>query len=164
MEPISTATAFGIIRELLRCIGIGSTHVNEHDRELYKEYKALFVDNGAAEFYKGHDFLISFSEEYWRALSKYVDNWQAVEREFVDAKIRMAHKNVYAAATKLGHAIAKYTVTIDTDGRIRSVKPRETPHSTPEHIKKEASEINDLRPAFSKAHTKFIRLANKRLR
>lgn len=164
MDPISTTTAFGIIRELLRLIGIGSGPVNEHDAHLYEKYKALFVDNGVAEFYKGHDFLGSFSEECWRPMSEYVDNWHTVEHEFVDGRVNNAHKKVYKAATKLGEAIAKYTVTIDTDGRIRSVKPRDAGSPTPKHIKKEAKEINDLRPAFAKGHARFVRLANKRLR
>jgi hypothetical protein len=164
MEPLSTMTAFGIIRELLRLIGIGSGPVNEHDVELYEKYKVLFVVTGAAEFYKRHDFLSSFSEEYWRPMSKYVDNWHTVEHEFVDGKVNNAHKKVYKAATKLGEAIAKYTVTIDSNGRIRSVKPKHVCSPTPEHIKREAKVINDLRPAFAKAHANFVRLANKRLR
>ncbi len=164
MEPLSTATAFGFIRELLRLIGIGSGPVNEHDVELYGKYKVLFVDNGAAEFYKNHDFLISFRDEYWRPMSEYVDNWHTVEHQFVDGKVNNTHKKVYKAATKLGEAVANYTVTIDADGQTRSVKPRDVCGPTPEHIKREAKEINDLRPAFANAHAKFVRLANNRLR
>lgn len=61
-------------------------------------------------------------------------------------------------------AIAKYTVTVDLAGRIRSVKPRHVRGRSPEHIKWQAKEINDLRPAFAKAHAQFVRLVNKRLR
>jgi hypothetical protein len=108
--------------------------------------------------------LNSFKEEYWSPMSEYVDNWHTVGYEFVDGKVRRAHKRVYKAATRLGQTIAKYTVTIDAGGRIRSVKPSDVRGPTPDHIKREAKEINDLRPAFAKAHAKFVRLANKRLR
>ena len=65
---------------------------NQHDIELYEKYSALFIDNGAVEFYRQHDFLGSFEERYWRPLSQYVDNWNTVEHEFVDSRLKESHK------------------------------------------------------------------------
>lgn len=141
----------------------GEPTVNDHDVELYEKYKALFVDNGVAEFYRQHNFLASFRENYWVPLSHYVDNWENVEHEFVDTRLQKKHRKAYEAAEKLGVAISKYTVSIG-DGTFRSVKPDHVPKPIPESIKKEAKEINALKPAFAKAHRDFIRLANKKLR
>lgn len=41
----------------------GQPAVNEHDIQLYEKYKALFVTNGIAEFYKSHDFFGSFRKD-----------------------------------------------------------------------------------------------------
>ncbi len=144
---------------------IDGSRANQHDVELYEEYRSLFVDNGVAEFYRQHDFLGSFMEAYWLPLSQYVDSWNTVEHEFVDKRLNKVHKKVYEAALKLGTAIAKNTVPIGKDDYLRSVKPDYLPPGpTPEHIKDEAREINDLVPNFVNAHQKFVRLANQRLR
>ena len=142
----------------------GGPTVSEHDLELYEKYKNLFVTNGVAEFYSQHDFLGSFQEDYWIPLSNYVDTWDNVEHEFVDKRLNSAHKKVYTSASILGIAIAKNTVPIGAKGAIRSVKPDHLPVGpTPESILEEAKEINNLVPDFSKAHKRFIRLANSRL-
>jgi hypothetical protein len=149
----------GLVRELL---GFGSS-VNEHDVELYEKYTALFITNGAAEFYRHHDFLMSFEEALWKPLSGYVENWDTVEHEFVNRKLRRKHAKVYQSAKALGIAIATYTVPIG-NGTLRSVKPDHVSKPVPENIKEEARKINVLRPAFAEAHQNFVRLANRKLR
>lgn len=142
----------------------GGVSVSDHDIELYEKYKSLFIENGVAEFYRQHDFLGSFEEEYWRPLSRYVDTFETVEHEFVDKRLNVAHKKVYSSAFRLGTTIAKNTVPVGKSGYMRSVKPDDL-HTgpTPEHIKKEAQEINNLVPSFIKAHKKFVRLATSKL-
>ncbi len=142
----------------------GGANVSSHDIDLFEKYKNLFVKNGVAEFYRQHDFLGSFQNEYWRPLSSYVDHWHTVEYEFVDKKLNKDHKKVYSAAEKLGLAIAKYTVPIGKNGYLRSVKPDNLPFGpTPDHIVDEAKRINELVPAFIKAHTTFVKSANSKL-
>ena len=142
----------------------GGKKVSSHDVDLYEKYKSLFVRNGVADFYKHHDFLGAFSEDYWRPLSRYVDGWHTVEHEFVHRKLNRLHKKVYESASKLGLAIAKNTVPIGTGGHMRSVKPDNLPVGpTPEHIKEEAREINGLAPDFIKAHESFVRYANSKI-
>jgi hypothetical protein len=160
-ETITSAItgAIGLVREIFSL----SSSVNEHDVELYEGYKALFVKNGAAEFYRQHDFLTSFEEAYWKPLSHYVDSWDTVEHEFVNRKLRRTHAKVYKAAKALGIAIAKYTVPIG-DGTLRSVKPDHVSKPIPDNLKEEARMINALRPAFAEAHQNFVRLANRKLR
>jgi len=142
----------------------GSGEISVHDIELYEKYKSLFIENGAAEFYKQHDFLGSFQEGYWRPLSRYVDNWDTVEHEFVDKELNNAHKNVYSRAFNLGITIANNTVPIGRGSHMRSVKPDYMPLGpTPDRIKEEAQEINNLVPSFTEAHEFFVRLANSKL-
>lgn len=138
---------------------------NQHDIELYDQYKALIVDSGVAEFYRSHDFLGAFETAYWTPFSRYVDSWGTVNHEFVDSRLNRRHKKVYKNAHKLGLAIATNTVPIGASGHLRSVKPDSMPIGpTPEHIKAEAKEINSLVPEFISAHKKFVRLANRKLR
>lgn len=142
----------------------GGKNINPHDAALYEEYKSLFVSNGVADFYSQHDFLGAFSEDNWRPLSRYVDGWHTVEHEFVHKKLNKLHKNVYESASKLGAAIAGNTVPIGPGGHMRSVKPDNMPGGpTPEHIKEEAREIDNLVPDFIKAHKSFVRYANSKL-
>lgn len=142
----------------------GGAKINSHDVKLYKEYMRLFVNNGVAEFYRQHDFLGSFNQDQWRPLSHYVDSWHTVEHEFTHKKLNKLHKKVYESATDLGCAIAKYTVPIGRGGHIRSVKPDNMPAGpTPEDIKNEAQEINNLVPDFINAHEAFVRYANSKL-
>jgi hypothetical protein len=153
--------AIWFFRDKIAARVTGGTRVSSRDVGLYEEYKSLFVRNGVAEFYRQHDFLGSFREEYWRPLSLYVDGWHTVEHEFVHKKLNKLHKRVYEKAAKLGGAIAKNTVPIGTGGHIRSVKPDNMPFGpTPEHIKVEARDINSLVPEFIKAHESFVRYAN----
>lgn len=160
-ETITSAITgvIGLVREIFSF----SSSVNEHDIELYERYTALFVKNGAAEFYRQHDFLMSFEEAYWKPLSCYVDSWDTVEHEFVNRKLRRTHAKVYEAAKALGIAIATYTVPIG-NGTLRSVKPDHVSKPIPDNIKEEARKINALRPAFAEAHQNFVRLANRKLR
>jgi len=160
-EPIANmiTSLIGLVREIF---GFSSS-VNEHDVELYQKYIALFVTNGAAEFYRQHDFLMSFEEAYWTPLSHYVESWDSVEHEFVSWRLRRKHLKVYKAAKALGIAIATYTVPIG-NGTLRSVKPDHVSKPIPEGIKAEAKKINELRPAFVEAHQNFVRLANRKLR
>lgn len=142
----------------------GGDNINSHDIDLYKKYKSIFIVNGVAEFYRQHDFLGSFPEDQWKPLSHYVDNWHAVDHEFVNRKLNKLHKKVYESASKLGVAIATNTVPIGSGGHFLSVKPDYTPVGpTPEHIKEEAKEINSLVPAFIKAHESFVKYANYKL-
>lgn len=142
----------------------GGSGASNHDIELYEQYKDLFIKNGVAEFYRQHDFLGSFQEEYWKPLSHYVDHWHTVEHEFVNKSLDKAHKKVYASAYKLGLTIAKNTVPIGKDAYLRSVKPDGLPFGpTPDHIIEEAKEINALVPDFIHAHRKFVKLANSKL-
>jgi hypothetical protein len=142
----------------------GGGEISAHDVELYEKYKSLFVENGVAKFYRQHDFLGSLQEDYWRPLSHYLDSWDSVEHEFVNKELNKAHKNVYSRALKLGSTIAKYTVPIGRGGHMRSVKPDYMPLGpTPDHIKREAKDINELVPSFTEAHESFIRLANSKL-
>jgi hypothetical protein len=104
-----------------------------------------------------------FEESYWKPLSLYVDSWDTVEHEFVARRLQLRHAKVYEAAKALGIAIATYTVPIG-DGTLRSVKPDHVSKPIPESIKEEARKINSLRPAFAKAHQRFVRLANRKLR
>lgn len=47
---------------------------------------------------------------------------------------------------------------------MRSVKPDSMPiGQTPENIKEEAREINNLVPEFIKAHKSFVKYANRKL-
>ncbi len=149
----------------LRAWICGGTKPNQHDIDLYEQYKALIVSSGVAEFYRQHDFLCAFEEAYWTPFSRYVDTWDTVEHEFVDNRLNKTHKNLYASALKLATTISKNTVPTGPKGYLRSVKPDHLVRGpTPEHIKNEAREINCLVPSFIKAHQKFIRLANRRLR
>lgn len=94
-----------------------------------------------------------------------MDSWGTVDHEFVDPRLNKAHKKVYEMASELGAAISKNTVSIGVAGHLRSVKPDSLPAGpTPEHIKAEAKEINSLVPGFTRAHEKFVRLANRKLR
>jgi hypothetical protein len=141
----------------------GGQQGNAHDRELYEKYRALFLSNGIAEFYRRHDFMATFAESEWAPLSNYVDNWVGPEFEFVDKRLNKAHAAVKSAATRLGVSIAKNTVPIG-NGHLRSVKPDYLPPGpTPDWIKREASEIQALVPAFMEAHDEFVKLAAKRL-
>lgn len=153
-----------ILTEIIRRAASNKKTTNYYDITLFERYKSLFVENGVAEFYRQHDFLGSFKEEFWRPLSDYIDTWNTPDHEFADKQLQKAHKDLYEKAEKLGFAIAKYTVPIGKEGHLRSVKPDSLPPGpTPEHIKNEAKEINALVPGFFEAHSKFIRLANQKL-
>ena len=154
-----------ILSEFLRRYHFDETQVvNENDIHLFNEYKKLFVDNGVANFYKSHDFLGAFQQEFWSPLSRYVDGWDNVEHEFVDTELQALHKEVYGSASKLGITIAGNTVPIGKGGHMRSVKPDSMPFGpTPEHIINEAKEINSLVPDFINKHEAFVRLANTKL-
>lgn len=138
--------------------------VNTHDVELYEKYKSLFIHNKVAECYRQHDFLGAFNRDDWRPLSHYVDGWHTVEHEFVNKRLNKLHKKVYENASKLGIAIATNTVPIGSGEHMISVKPDYMPAGpTPEHIREEAREINELVPAFINAHESFVRYANRKL-
>lgn len=142
----------------------GGKNVSAHDVALYEKYKCLFIYNGLAEFYRQHDFLAAFNEVNWKPLSRYVDSWDTVENEFVNKSLNKLHKKVYASAFELGSAIAKNTVPIGPGGHMRSVKSDNMPiGQTPEHIKEEAREINNLVPEFIKAHKSFVKYASCKL-
>ncbi len=68
---------------------------NQHDIELYEQYKKLIVDSGVAEFYRSHDFLGSFDNAYWAPFSHYVDTWGTVNHEFANSRLNRRHKKVY---------------------------------------------------------------------
>jgi hypothetical protein len=170
MEIILTiATILGGIAALWffweKIIGIfRSSNVSQHDINLYEEYKSLFLTNGVIEFYKKHDFLGAFQEDFWKPLSRYVDTWNTVEHEFVDNDLNVLHNKVYKSALSLGTTIAGNTVPIGRGGHMRSVKPDSMPFGpTPDHIIKEAHEINALAPSFIESHEAFVRLANSKL-
>lgn len=163
MTIVGGIAAIWFICEKLIAAFFGKRTVSPHDLALFSRYKALFVDNGVAEFYHGHDFVGAFREDLWRPLQEYVDNWHTAEYEYVDEKLNAAAESVYQSAYKLGGAIAKYTIPIG-NGSMRSVKPDHLPPGpTPEEIKGQGRKINALRPAFVTAHRRFVRLANKRL-
>ncbi len=142
---------------------VGGQKGSPHDRDLYGKYRTLFLTNGVAEFYRRHDFIAAFAESEWAPLSSYVDGWDGPQFEFVDKKLNKAHAAVKLAATKLGMSIAKNTVPIG-NGHLRSVKADYHPSGpTPDWIKRDAAEIQELVPAFVKAHDDFVKLAAKRL-
>ncbi|HCZ9278005.1 TPA: hypothetical protein O4G40_004535 [Vibrio alginolyticus] len=157
-------TAVWFFWDKAREFTLGTSKVNTHDLELFEQYKGMFVTTGAAEFYRQHDFLAQFSEDYWRPLSSYVDNWYKPDFEFSNSKLQKQHKTLYEAAEKLGTAIAGNTVTIAPTYKMRSVRPDNLAFGPiPDHIKEEAKEINGLVPAFIKAHDDFVKLGNREL-
>ncbi|MGY2572436.1 hypothetical protein [Vibrio sp. C8] len=157
-------TALWFFRDKVIDIAHESSKVNTHDLELFEQYKSMFVTTGVAEFYRQHDFLAQFSEDYWRPLSRYVDTWYKPDYEFSNSKLRKKHKTLYAAAEKLGITIAGNTVTIAPTYKMRSVRPDNLAFEPiPNHIKEDAKEINSLIPAFIKAHDDFVKLGNREL-
>ncbi|NYF20318.1 hypothetical protein HDC36_001779 [Xanthomonas sp. JAI131] len=157
--------AIGYFWDKIKEIFGGRGKANQHDIDLYRQYRELIVDSGVADFYRSHDFLGAFKNSYWSPFSRYVDSWGTVDHKFIDSRLNKAHEKVYKTASELGMAIAKNTVSAGATGHLRSVKPDSLPAGpTPEHIKAEAREINLLVPCFTRAHEKFVRLANRRLR
>ncbi len=157
--------AIGYFWDKIKGLFGGGGKRKQHDIDLYRRYRELIVDSGVADFYRSHDFLDAFESSYWSPFSRYVDSWGTIDHEFIDFRLKKAHRKVYKKALELGRTIAKNTVPIGATGHLRSVKPDSLPAGpTPEHIKVEAKEINSLVPSFSVAHEKFVRLANRRLR
>jgi len=137
---------------------------NSKDIQLFEEFASLFAKNDRIRFYKEHDFLGSFREEFWKPLSEYVEIWNNAEHEYVDQEIEEASKKVYSSGYRLASTIAKNTVPIGRTGAARSVKPDHLGFGpTPDWVISDAKEINALAPPFVEAHEEFIRLGRKKL-
>ncbi len=136
---------------------------NKHDIELYDKYKKLLIENGSIRFYKNHEFQSSFKNEYWTPLSNYIDFWNSIEYEFVDKKLNDAHKNVYSAAFLLGQTIAECTFFIGEGNYMRCVRHDEIQGETPNDIKENAKNINELAKKFIEYHELFVKLAHSKL-
>lgn len=136
--------------------------LSDLDKNLLRELLVIFSGD-TIEFYSQHDFNGSFSDSYWKPISRFCDVWGNVEHEFVDNELEARRKKLYEVTFELASLIAKYTVPIG-HGTV-SVKPNMA-GLTEEHMKMyrtEAKEINEQCDPFVTESESFVRYAKKRL-
>ena len=134
---------------------------NKNDVELYSEFLELFAKSDRIRFFKEHDFSGTFHKNQIEQLNEFIEFWDNADHEFVDQGMESARKNLYEAACNLGMVVAKNT-TYKGTGPLISVKPDHL-HSepTPDWVKRDAKEINELAPPFVEAHESLVRLGRK---
>ncbi len=143
-------------------IGKSNEGPNIKDIELFEDFVSFFATNDSIRFYKEHDFLASFDRQYLEPLNEFIATWDNAAHQFVDRDLEEARQKLYEAAKELGLAIACNTVP-DRHGRISAKPDHVASGPTPDWVKRDAKEINELAPPFIEHHENFIRLGRKKL-
>lgn len=134
--------------------------LSEHDRQLTKNFRALFADSGLIRQYQGHDFLLPLRKEATTPLYTVVETWTDEAHYFVHPKLRKTQASFIKAATELANEIVQYTVP-DGNGNVSVITRDMDPENLPPHVRNEAKAIDAKLPMFLRTHEELLALCNK---
>ncbi len=131
--------------------------MTDHDKELFRSFKALFSDSGIIKYYKEHYFLLPFSRNHLTPLTTVVECWNDESHSFINAHLQEAKIRFLLAANALAEEISRYTVP-DGNGCVSVITRDMDRDNLPSHVKVEAQEIDSKLPEFVQSHEHLIRL------
>ena len=136
-----------------------SDNTSEHDRILFEEFQLIFPAEPTLRLLKETDFGSSFRKKDIQPLYDFVDTWDSVEKEFLNAKLEKARKALYDTANELADEFVTRTVPIG-DGNSISVYSdnlRSRGGPRPDHVRADAKVLNDKSRLFAPQYEAFIR-------
>lgn len=129
----------------------------EYDRLIFKDFLATLPPDNTTRFLKDHDFGNSFPQSEIRPLYNFVENWDKVDKEFINKKLEEKKKSFYKEARNLASEIASRTVPVRGDhisvfpDHMRNIGER------PPSVIEDAKILNSLSSNFITIYENFIR-------
>jgi hypothetical protein len=135
-----------------------------HDQKVFARFKMALPFDPTIRLLKEHDFGGPFPRSAIRPLFSFVDSWEQPENEFLDGELQAYLRKFIEKASVMANEVSLKTVPVG-DGNfasvfsdhMRALGPR------PEHVKREAREINDAASAFVPEYETFIRVCRAKL-
>jgi hypothetical protein len=136
-----------------------------HDKELFRSFTNLLLPNETSKFFKEHDFGGPFPKSEVAPLYSFVNSWGSVDKEFLDEKLELKRKAIYALAGELVNEIGSRTVPIRSGDFISvfSDQQRATGQPRPISVIEDAKILNEKSSLFASKYEEFVRLCKVKL-
>jgi len=141
-----------------------SGEANSHDLALFEEFQQVFPVEPTLHLLKETDFGNSFPKESIQPLYRFVESWDAVDKEFLNKKLEKERKSLYSAAKDLALEFAKHTVPVGGGDYISVFPDNLRGGSRPDHVLVSAKILNKKSNEFTPKYESFIRTCKATLK
>lgn len=161
----NVANRYLIYKEQRSSLPRASGQSNQIDKELFKKFLEDFPSNsGSIDMLRQQDFSNSFNITRLANLEKFVDEWDTVEREFLNTDLERMRRELWEVCYTFNYKLSMGAYDLN-GGPVFSCIPdayRGT-GNWPKHVDEKIDELNGLSTTCFKLYEEFVRFGRKSL-
>lgn len=154
-----------VYKEKLASVAVASKRGSAHDRKLFDKFLEEFPSGSdSVNMLRHHDFANSFHIGRLVSLDKFVNEWDTVEREFLDAELEEMRKELWVKCREFDYKLSLGSWDINGGPGFTCIPDNyRGSDDWPEHVDVKIGELNGLATECYKLYAAFVRLGKKAL-